>query len=291
VAAFARVREWARDVYRRIERARVFDSAASSAFWLFFALLPLVVVSVMILTKVAAANASLLASLLDSVPAPSRSFVEGQLRSVAAWNGGTVGPISVVVFVWLASSGVHAILDSFDATVDADRPWWKKRVISIAICFGLSIVIGIGGFAFGLLGRHLAHALTQSPARYVLAIACEVALITALFGAGMPRGAHMPARRWPGAVLAAALQSLLGWGYVAYFRWLGHRSAYATATLAAIGATMIATYLFTLSLLVGVSFNAAVGGRRDPKRERRLLRSRQGSGGREAREKTEPATH
>jgi membrane protein len=266
VGALVRARAWASDVRTRVRRARVFDSAAASAFWLFLALLPLAVVCLMVITKVAAANASVLALLVGAVPAAARSLVTRELAQVAAWHGGTVGPASAIVFVWLASSGVHGILDAFDATLDVERSWWKKRVVSIAICVGLSVVIGLAGLAFGLLGQRATYLLMSTPARWVVALACEVVLVAGLFGAGMPRGEGAPRRRWPGALLATLLQTLLGWGFLLYFRWLGRSSAYATATLATVGATMIVMYLFTLSLLLGVAFNVAVGGRHEAKR-------------------------
>ena len=259
----SRVARWGREVFARIGREHVLDSSAAAAFWLFVALLPLGAVALMVTTKFALGNSSVLGALLTSVPARSRAFVAHELDSVSAWNGGTVGPVSAVVFVWLASTGIHAILDAFDSTVDADRPWWKKRLLAIAICVGLSTAVALAALAFGALGHDVVHVATRTPARYVVAAVGEFALIVGLFWAGMPKRARCKTRRWPGALVAAALQSLLGWGYVSYLRTFGNGTAYTGATLATIGATMIMTYLFTLSLLVGVTFNAVVARKED----------------------------
>jgi len=269
------VRSCATELVKRVSRARVLDSAASAAFWLFFSLLPLAAVSLMIATKVASGNARIFGAMLGSVPATSRAFVGRELGRVAAWHGGTVGPVSAAVFVFLASSGVHALLDAFDATLDARRSWWKKRALAIAICVGLSLAIGIVALVVGRVG---ATALAWAPVRYGTAFACEVALIGGLFGVGMPR--DVPRRRWPGAALAALLQVLLGWGYFALFAKLGSSSAYSATTLATIGGTMMALYLLSVSLLVGVAFNGAL-----PERRQRSAVTARG------REKTEPATH
>ena len=254
-----------RDVLGRIGREHVLDEAASASFWLFVALLPLAAVSLMVATKLAWGNESVLTSLMTWVPPRSRDLITHELAHVAAWNGGTVAPVSVAVFVWLAASGVHAVLDAFDATLDAQRAWWKKRLLAIAICVGLSVAVALVAIAFAALGHGLVHVVTQTPARYVVAIVGEFVFIVGLFWAGVPKNARCKAPRWPGAILAAVLQSLLGWGYVLYLHTLGKGTAYSSATLQTIGATMIMVYLFTLSLLVGVVFNAVLS---KPREER-----------------------
>ncbi|HEY1956379.1 MAG TPA: YihY/virulence factor BrkB family protein [Polyangiaceae bacterium] len=259
-----KVRGWAKEVFARIGREHVLDSASAASFWIFVSLVPLAAVALMLTTKLAWANEDVLASMLAAVPPNSRTFVSHELQRVGAWNGGTVGPASAAVFVWLAATGVHAILDAFDATVDAKRPWWKKRLLAIAICIGLSVAVAAVGIAFGLLGKDVVWIATKTPARWVIAIVAEFGLIVGLFWAGIARSARCKTHSWPGAILAAILQSLLGWGYVSYLRTFGNGTAYSGATLATIGATMIMIYLFTLSLLIGVTFNAVLARRREP---------------------------
>jgi uncharacterized BrkB/YihY/UPF0761 family membrane protein len=195
--------------------------------------------------------------------------VRRELDRVAAWHGGTVAPVSALVFVWLASTGVHAILDAFDTTLAVDRSWWRKRLLACAICAALSCVVAAVAVLLGVLDhgptRNVVAILTTGPARYGVAFAAEIGFITALFTVGLHRvGARAHDRRWPGAVVAASLQTLLGYGYVVYVRHLGG-GAYATATLATIGVTMMVVYFFTLSLLVGVTFNVVLATRaREP---------------------------
>ena len=267
-----KVRGWGKEVFARLDREHVLDSASAASFWLFVALVPLAAVALMLATKLAWANEQVLTALLASVPAKSRTLMSRELHGLAAWNGGTVAPISAAIFVWLAASGVHAILDAFDATVDAKRPWWKKRLLAIAICIGLSVAVAGVAIAFGVLGKNVVWVATKTPARYVIAIVAEFALIVGLFWAGLPKNARCKTRRWPGAILAAVLQSLLGWGYVSYLHTFGGGTAYTGATLATIGATMIMIYLFTLSLLVGVTFNAVVARREEPESPRERWR-------------------
>ncbi len=257
-----RARELCKTFVSRFTKEHVVDSASSGAFWLFLSLLPLAAVTMMIVAK---SDMTALQPIIASVPASSRDLVSSELAHLAAWHGGTVGPLSAAVFVWLASSGVHAILDGFDRTLAVERPWWKKRLLACAICVGLSVVVALVGLAFGLLERGITRdamsLLTATPLRYVVAFAAEIGFVTALFTVGVSRASTSARRRrWPGAIVAVTLQTLLGVGYVFYVERLG-RGAYAAAGLATIALTMMVVFFFTLSLLVGVTFNAMLAER------------------------------
>jgi uncharacterized BrkB/YihY/UPF0761 family membrane protein len=58
----------------------------------------------------------------------------------------------------------------------------------------------------------------------------------------------------PGAIVAVALQSLMGFAYKAYLSEIGAASAY-QAGLTAIAVTLTALYLFATALLVGIHVN------------------------------------
>jgi membrane protein len=242
-----------RRVWDYVMDNRVQDAATAAAFWLFFSLIPLVAVLTMAVAK---AHAAAVEPFLASVPPATQKLVHDELASVAAWHGGTVGPLSMVVFVWLASSGVHATLNAFDVVTKQDRPWWKKRALALAICMALSLAVAIASVIIAAMSRGDTRAFLAffmiGPARLATAFVAELAFIVALFVVAVPKGAGI--RRWPGALLATALHMLLGYGYVLYLRTLG-TGAYTATGLAAIVATMIALYLFVLSLLAGVMLN------------------------------------
>jgi membrane protein len=240
-----------------VVRVDLVGVASAASFWLFLALLPLLAVAGMIAAKLAVNDTALLTPLLDVFPSGARDMIQTELEKIASWNA--IGPISIVVFVWLASTGVHALLDAFDKTTERDRPWWKKRLLAIAICVLLSIgvalvgvVIGVverGPFASGALPMRITNVL-----RWAIAFGLEVAMIAGVFALGVVPEARRTHRVWPGALLAAATHVLLGFGYVEWVRNLGNSSAY-QAGLATIGVTMISVWVFTFSLLVGLTLN------------------------------------
>ncbi len=49
----------------------------------------------------------------------------------------------MVGFLWLAATGVHGLMDAFEVAAGAPRrPWWKKRLISIA---WVAVTLGVLG--------------------------------------------------------------------------------------------------------------------------------------------------
>jgi membrane protein len=267
-----------RAIVERVTTSRVVDSATAAAFWLFLSLLPLAAVAAMVAANIAIADVSVLHSIFTVVPESSRELVGSELGKVAALRGGTTTPISFVVFVWLASSGVHGLLDAFDATTRCKRSWLHKRAVAIAMCVALSVGVGaLAAFAGALRRVMPALASLHRPERVLLGFVFEAALISLLFMTGISRRARKTMPVIPGAIASAVLHTALASGYVVYISSLGTGSAY-QAGLATIGVTMTVVYLFTLSLLVGVTINAVLDDER-ASRTRDVTSARQGGEG------------
>ncbi len=245
----------------RIRDARVVDSATAAAFWLFLSLLPIAAVAAMIVANIAIADVSVLESWFAAVPASARELFAEELHRVAALRHGAGAPLTAVVFIYLASTGIHAIFDAFDATTRCTRSWMHKRLLAIAVCFGLSVVVAIVGFVAGEVKHDVSAALvnffSHGVAGVITAFVVELALILTLFVIGVaPEKRKLPI--FPGAIVAASLHMIFAWSYVLYVENIGTGSAY-EAGLATIGVTMTVVFLFTLALLLGVTVNAVLG--------------------------------
>jgi membrane protein len=267
---------WVQSLWKRINSNRSLGLSAEMAFWLFLSLLPLAAVGGLLAAKLAAGNWSTTAPLLESLPLASREMLRTELGRVAAWNGGKVGIGAGLVFIWLASSGIHSIFDGIELETEATpRPWWKKRLLSLGTCVALSLGIAsltVLGTGVGRLW-HLAHgadwiqalpiesSLVWEIGRLVIGAAVSFGLISGLYWIALPHGTrrHMPIA--PGALVALGLQVALGCGYAFYIKQAGDGGAY-QAGLASIGVTMTALYLFCLVLLVGIKVNQMLFERR-----------------------------
>jgi membrane protein len=267
---------WLRCVWARLDKSRSFGLAAEMAFWLFLSLLPLAAVGGLVTAKLASSgNGSALAPLLESLPQATRDLLTSELGKVAAWNGGKVGVGAGLMFIWLASSGVHSIFDGIELESDsAPRPWWKKRLLGIVMCVALSVgvaLLALLGTGLGWLwhfvgGATLLKALQLESGvgghivRLVVGVVVSFGLVCGLYWVATPPGDRKKKSSpiAPGALVAVFLQIAVGFGYGFYIQKAGDGGAY-QAGLASIGVTLMALYLFCLVLLVGTKVNEMLG--------------------------------
>ncbi len=258
-----------KQVWEEMNRVRTLGLAAEMSFWIFLSLIPLAAVAAMVAAHFALNNGAVTAPLLESVPADARHVLTDELGKVAAWRGGSVAPIAAAVFVWLASSGVHAIFDAFEAETGARRPWIVKRALALATCLGLSVAVAVAallGMGFSwletLLGRVPVFEALESRAgtvaRLIVGAAVLYGIVAALYRIGVPRAARARMPLAPGTLVVVGLELILGYGYRASLAAFGNGGAY-RAGLAAIGVTMTSIYLFSVSVLVGLELNSVLG--------------------------------
>jgi membrane protein len=198
-----------RELIVRMGRARTLGLAAEMAFWLFFALIPLAVVVGLVAAKLAMSDETGKALLLvASLPRAARELLLNELGKVAAWKGGAVAPSAALVFLWLASSGVHAVFDAFEIQAGCARPWWKKRLIALGTCVVLSVGVGVVtllgtgiDWLWHAAGSHVPEAtkIVENSAvgqvvRFVLGAVISLGLTSLVFVLGVARGAR---RRMP----------------------------------------------------------------------------------------------
>jgi membrane protein len=110
------------------------DSAASMAFNFFLSLIPLMVLVGFVLGHLVRTNGAdaFMAPLLDTIPGASAELIRRELQRLAGASGGSVAPLGVLTFFWLASSGVSHMMSVFEKVMHAPpRPWWKQRVLAI----------------------------------------------------------------------------------------------------------------------------------------------------------------
>jgi len=260
---------WLVAFVRQVESSRTTGMAAELAFWLFLSLIPLAAVAGLVLARVAVGSERA-PEVLASLPPETRELIQDQLAMVAAWNGGRVAAPAAVVFLWLASGGIHAVFDVLEVKAGVARQWWKKRLIALATCIGLSF--GVAVIAFVVTGFDRALALVRGAlpselassesdlhafGRLAVGLAAAIALVIGLYLVGVPSKVRRNRVVVPGAILAVGIQAILGYGYGFYLSKVGTHSAY-QAGLSIIGVTMIALYMFSLALLVGAELNYVI---------------------------------
>jgi membrane protein len=279
LSTVTRALRWLRDLYACMDRTRTFGLAAETAFWLFLSLIPLAAVAGLAAARISRDNWDRLNPLLTSLPPATRELVQSELVKVARWNGGAVGITGTVGFVWLASSGVHALLDALERESGASRPWPQKRAFAVATCLGLCVVVAlltvlspgidealawIGQRVPGLESLGGTRPWWEGPVRIVASLAVGFGYVCALYFIGVPKSARKGTPILPGAAVAVALQAVMRIGYGTYISYMGNGAAY-TAGLSVVGLTLTALYLFVIALLTGAVVNRRIAaGRRSP---------------------------
>src|SRR5574344_1909796 len=109
--------------------------AAALAFHFFFALLPYIPIDSLYL--------QLYDFLYTILPANIYDAVESTIDGILIKKHGGLMSIGFISSVYVASSGINAMILSFNSSSHnlKKRPWWKRRMLSIALVFALGISI------------------------------------------------------------------------------------------------------------------------------------------------------
>ncbi len=152
----AAVRRLLRTLRRLVEGLYHHDGLSAGpamAFHFFLSLLPLLVVVGWVLGRIARSHGVevLFDPIFETAPAAVATIGRRELERLAQ-SDLSAAPLAVVGFLWLASSGVHGMMDAFERAlaVPVRRPYWKKRLYSLAfVLLGLSATAVV---AFAVVG-------------------------------------------------------------------------------------------------------------------------------------------
>lgn len=143
----------ARTVRRLLEGLYYHDglsAAPAMAFHFFLSLLPLLVVVGWVLGHFARTRGveAFFDPVLDTAPTAVVTIAKRELERLAA-SDLSAAPLAVLGFLWLASSGVHGMMDAFERAlaVPVRRPYWKKRIYSLGFVMGGLAAVAAVSFA------------------------------------------------------------------------------------------------------------------------------------------------
>lgn len=125
-------------------------AAPAMAFHFFLSLLPLLAFIGYVLGLVARRRgvSTVLGFLLDNLPATTEAVLKNEVSHLASAD--RLGPIAAVGFLWVASGGMHGLMDAVEAVIGAPRrAWWKKRLYAIG--WVLATLAAFGVAAFGII--------------------------------------------------------------------------------------------------------------------------------------------
>jgi len=264
-----------RDLMKRtvaeVQADNCFGLAAQLAYYFFLALFPA------LLFLVALASFFPVANLMDQItgalgrlaPYEALKLIQDQIVKISQDKNGGLLTIGMIGTIWSTSSGVTAIIDTLNQAYDIQegRPWWKVRVISLALTIALAIFV-VAAFGLVLVGPTLAEKvaewvhlgvvfkwtwlIVQWPVVFGL-----VALAIALVYYFAPDAEQDFVWITPGSVFATILWVLISLAFKFYVARFGSYNA-TYGTIGGIIVLLTWFYVSSLAILIGAELNSEI---------------------------------
>ena len=134
----------------------VLGLAAQTAYYFFFSLFPLFLFTAPLIGFLGERQeimAWLIANLRQAVPAEAADLIDNVVRDVLNPSSAGVISIGLLGAAWAGSNVFTALIDALNRAYDVEegRPWWKKKLISLAavlvsaILFVVATAVMLGG--------------------------------------------------------------------------------------------------------------------------------------------------
>jgi len=255
------------DLYQRITKDRIFTVAAAMAYYFFFALFPLLLFAVALVTLVPLAGLQdwIVGVTLRYLPEEARALVDRTLRAVLGEERGGLVSVGAALALWGGSAAFTTIIDGLNIAyrVEESRPWWRVQLLALVLTAGLSLFM-IPAFVLGVFGRQLAERATATlgPSATLLVLVLRwvvvLGLVLCVVGAIYYYAPDVEQRwRWvtPGSVLFVLSFAAASAAFSAYVTHFGsYDKTY--GTLGAVIILLLWMYLLALLLLLGGELNA-----------------------------------
>jgi membrane protein len=259
-------------LWTRISDHDIFGRAAQLSYYFLLALFPLLLFLMSLLGYFAQAGSdlrnTLLTYLATVMPYSAVTLVRTTLDEISQSAGGGKLSFGLLAALWAASNGMGAMSDTLNVAygVKERRPWWKVRLVSIALTIMLSILIVValaivlyGGRIGDAVATHFGFSnlftiiwrLLQFPIALVF-ILLTFDLIYYFAPDNRLRG-----RNWwnIGAITAVALWVLVSFGFRLYLHFFNSYSV-TYGSLGALIILMLWFYFTGLAILIGGEINS-----------------------------------
>ena len=140
----------------------VLGVAAEVAYNFFFSLFPLILFTAPLLSLLGDKRkivSDLLSRLSQVVPADAFSLLSKVVNDIVfAENAPGLISIGALLAAWSGSNIFTAFIEALDTAYDVkdERPWWKKRLLALAVLVGWALILSIVT-AILLAGDNIAH--------------------------------------------------------------------------------------------------------------------------------------
>ena len=148
-------------VYHEIDEDEVLTRSAALAYYFVSALFPMIFF-LMAMLGLFAQSHDLQSSLLNYtarfMPGDASSLIQKTIKEVANNSSGLKLAFGLALALWSGSGGIVSIMDALNRCyhVKDSRPWWKQRLMAIALTIAIS-VLTIAALAIVLYGGNIVN--------------------------------------------------------------------------------------------------------------------------------------
>jgi membrane protein len=267
-------RELIRRVIREVREDEVVGRAAQLSFYFFLSLFPLLIFSSAILGSILGSDKALYAKLLeylsDVMPSAAYQVVRNGLADITSRSGAGNITFSLVIALWSGSTGMVNVIQGLNAaySVREFRPWWKRRLLAIALTVVL-LILSFAALGLVLAGGRLEHWIMRrigpTTALTVLSVAGQwcaaIVFMLIVFALIYVAAPNLKEQRWqavmPGSLVALVCWAVTSLGFKIYLMFFNSYSR----TYGALGAIIVLQlwlYMTGIAILLGGEVNSEI---------------------------------
>ncbi len=253
-----------RDFSVKMRKLNIAAHAASTAFFFFLSLVPMLIVICTVLPYTPLSAEDLIELVRQMVPSAAESLATGLVESVYRKSAGTLS-LALLVTIWSAGKGVLALMRGLNALNDVEekRNYFMVRTISSFYTIVMLVVI-ILFLVVMVFGNQLVHLILYQVPQLEVLVTFYVefrflivwAILTIIFATVY---AYVPDKKLrfkeqvPGACFSAVVWSVFSWGFSLYVNRSGAFSIYGSLSIIVI--VMFWMYLGMYIVMIGAWIN------------------------------------
>ena len=257
-----------RDFSWQMTKKNIAAFAASTAFFLFLSMIPLLMALCAILPYTALTEGNLINAIMRFTPDAMHGLVISVVSDVYARSAGTI-TIFAIVTVWSASKAMLALIRGLNAVNDFEekRNYFVIRFIACiyTVIILVAMIVALFVMVFGnlivdflLIDIPPLHLIVQFIMHFRFLLSWVVlTLIFAMIYAYVPNSKMRFKKQIPGAAFAAVLWSAASYAFAVYVDHFNGFGTYGGLTTVVI--LMIWFYLLMYILLIGAHINRYFG--------------------------------
>lgn len=264
MAASLRFREIVRNVRREIFKDRVLGRAAELAFYLVMALFPLLICLLTLLTFFPGSRELAIQYLARVVPHEAMGLINRWVTELFRSRNGAVFSFGLLFWVWSASTGMSALMDTLNTAYEVKeaRSFIREKGTAIILTIALTL-LAVAGITLVIYGKPLIEWLLK---RMMIESSAMLSLITPIGGVALlylslaltynfgPNVNRKANRAWPGSIFAVTGILLVSYLFSLCLKFgPSYNATY--GSLGAVVVLMLWLYLVGLVIMVGAELN------------------------------------